>query len=182
MLGRTGIATIASLGAAALVLSTASAAQAGVFDDLERQLHKIHGKVHTDGTLTVGQQETISVTGLPGKHRLSAFISPPPTASTCFDFETDGFCAPQPLFRVPGTPRLRSSRKGRGTLTFVMPPAYEFMDFGNPLNSHPIVLVNGQTVHVDIETTVKLRVRNGSYAVTGPVADAIAVVEVPAAA
>ncbi len=166
---------------AIVVLCTAASAQAGVFSDLDKELEKIKGKVHTDGTLTVGQQETISVTGLPGKHRLAGYISPPPTATTCFDFEVDGYCFPQPLFRVAGTPTFKSSRKGRARLRFVTPPAYEFINFSDPIQSHPIYLVNGQTVHVEVETTLKRRLRNGTYSVTGPVASAIAVVEVPPA-
>jgi hypothetical protein len=170
-------ATISAV--ALVVLCIAAPAQAGPFSDLERELHKIHGKVHTDGTLTVGQQETISVTRLGGKHRLAAYISPPPTATICFDFDVDGYCFPQPLFRVAGTPAFKSSRKGRARLTFVMPPGYEFINFANPLASHPVDLVNNQTVHVDVDTTVKRRIRNATYSLTGTVASAIAVVEVP---
>jgi hypothetical protein len=177
-----GIGAFTTISAVVIVvLCTAAPTHAGVFSDLEKELHKIHGKVHTDGMLTVGQQETISITKLPGKYRLAAYISPPPTATTCFDFDVDGYCFPQPLFRVAGTPRFKSSGKGRARLTFVMPPGYEFVNFADPLGSHPIYLVNNQTVHVDVETTVKRRVRNGVYSVTGTIASAIAVVEVPPA-
>ena len=154
-----------------VVLCSATAAQAGVFSDLDKELRKSKGKIHTDGTLTVGQQETISVTGLPGKYRLAGYISPAPTANSCFDFDIDAYCFPPPLFRVAGTPRFKSSRKGRATLTFVMPPGYELVSFEDPLKSHPIYLVNGQTVHVEVDTTLKRRVRNGVFSVTGPIAE-----------
>jgi hypothetical protein len=144
----------------------------------------VHGKLHTDGTLTVGQQETISITKLPGKFRLAAFVEPPqPTTagpSPCLDFENFAFCVPQPLFRVPGTPRFHSSRKGRGTLTFVMPPGNEFISFSDPLQSHPVYFTNGQTVEIDVDTTVKHRDRRGHrVGVTFPVGLVRAVVEVP---
>lgn len=181
LLGRRGVGLAALATAMLCVLGGATVAQAGVFDELDKELSKVKGKIRTDGTLTVGQQETIALKGLPGKYRLAAYIEPPPSASTCFDFDLDGYCFPQPLFRVSGTPRFRSSRKGRATLTFVMPPAYEFVSFGDPLQSHPVYLVNGQTVHVDVETTIKRRVGNSVYAVSGSVAKAIAVVEVPPA-
>ena len=136
-----------------------------------------HIKVRTDGTLTVGQQETLFVKGIPAKPkmRLSADISPPPTATNCFDFKADAFCVPQPLFRVPGTPPLRRSKQGRASLTFVMPPAYELFNFSNPIESHAVTLINGQTVHVEIYGTW----RRGNTTFEAGLADAIAVVEVP---
>jgi hypothetical protein len=179
---RASVVAAISVGAILVLCTSASGQEGGVFSDLDKELAKIKGKVHTDGTLTVGQQETISVTGLGGKHRLAGYISPPPTASTCFDFDVDGYCFPQPLFRVAGTPTFKSSRKGRARLTFVTPPAYEFINFTDPIQSHPIYLVNGQTVHVEVDTTVKRRVGNSTYSLTGTIAKAIVVVEVPPAA
>lgn len=135
-------------------------------------------QVRTDGTLTVGQQETLYVTRVPRrpKMRIAAYISAPPTASNCFA-SFDAYCAPEPLYTVPGTPRLKASKKGRATLTFVMPPAYEFLDLDDPLRSHAVTLINGQTVHVDMEGTM----RRGNTTFTADVGHAIAVVEVPQA-
>ena len=139
---------------------------------------KIHGKIHTDGTLTVGQQETLTVTKLPGKFRLQGFVSPPPTATECQQFNAV-FCESEPLFRIPGTPRFRSSKKGRAALTFVMPPGYQVTNFKDPLKSHPVYFINGQTAHIDVFVTYRER-RHGRLAEITSVADsAIAVVEVP---
>jgi hypothetical protein len=138
------------------------------------------GKVKTDGTLTVGQQETITVTGAPPKLRLVADISPPPTATEC-GFSLDAGCLPEPLFRVAGTPAFKASSKGRGRLTFVMPSAYEFFSFKDPLQSHSINLVNGQTVHVEVASIRVIRRPHVKGTVTSYFANAIAVVEVPAA-
>jgi hypothetical protein len=144
----------------------------------------IHGRLHTDGLLTVGQQETITVNKLPGKFRLQAVMSPPPTATdACFQFTKHGiigFCVPEPLFRVPGAPPFRSSTKGRASLTFTTPPAYEFLNFRDPLQSHPIYLIDGQTVHVDVLTVTKHRNRRGVLIIAEfAVASTIVRVEVP---
>ena len=141
---------------------------------------KVHGKARTDGTLTVGQQETLTVTKLPGKFKLSASVSPPSAAAdTCFSFKVPAVCEPEPLFRAPGTPRFRSSKKGRATLTFVMPPGYEYTNFKDPLQSHPIYFVDGQAVHVEVDVTYR-EVRKGKLAqITSEADDVIAVVEVP---
>jgi hypothetical protein len=135
------------------------------------------GKVRTDGTLTVGGQETLFVKGIQRKPKLKLEASVSPSyddSPECFQFKA-GFCLPEPLFRVPGTPKLRTSPKGRGTLTFVMPGAVLFENFKDPLQSHPVPFSNGEKIEIEIEGTRKLR--NGSA--TGPVAITTAVVEVP---
>jgi hypothetical protein len=176
--GRRARLFTALVAAAIAALCAAGPVQASVFSELEKELHKIKGKVHTDGTLTVSGQETITVTGLPGKYRLQGFVSAPPTAQECFQsFYT--YCEPEPLFRVPGTPKFRSSKKGRARLTSVVPPGYQVENFKDPLKSHPVYFINGQTVHVEVYTTVTRKVENGSFSVTGPIARSIARVEVP---
>jgi hypothetical protein len=115
-------------------------------------------KVQTDGLLTVGGQETLTVSHVPRRphERLPASISPPITAQSCFvepPIELDlGFssCLSQPLYPVPGSPPLKRNKKGRASMTFVMPPAYEYIDTHDPTQSHPVYLVDGQTVSVDI--------------------------------
>jgi hypothetical protein len=113
--------------------------------------------VRTDGLLTVGAPETITVSHVPRRphERLKASISPPITAQSCFvepPIESELFspCLSQPLYPVAGTPMLKRNKKGRGSLTFTMPPGYEYIDFHDPTQSHPIYLVDGQTVFVDI--------------------------------
>lgn len=135
------------------------------------------GKVRTDGTLTAGGQETLFVKGIQRKPKLKLAASVSPNyddSPECFQFKS-GICLPEPLFRVPGTPKLRTSPKGRATLTFVMPGAVLFENFKDPLQSHPVPFSDGKKVEIQIEGTKKLR--NGS--VTGPVAITTAVVEVP---
>lgn len=134
-------------------------------------------KIRTDGTLTVGRQETLFVKRIPRKpkRRLAASVSHLyDVVPQCFQLRA-GFCLPEPLFRVPGTPRLKASKQGRASLTFLMPAAVLFENFNDPLQSHPVPFTNGEAVEVEIDGTVK--VRHGS--VTGPVALTRAVVEVP---
>jgi hypothetical protein len=139
---------------------------------------KVHGKIHTDGTFTVGQQETLTVTGLPGKYRLRAYVFAPSGARECFQEEI--FCEAEPLFRVPGTPRFRSSKKGRASLTFVTPPGYQVSNFKDPLQSHPVYFINGQAIDIEVDVTYRER-RHGRLAEITSVADtAVAVAEVPA--
>jgi hypothetical protein len=116
-------------------------------------------KLITDGLLTVGAQETLRVIHVPRKphRRLKAFLYPPSTATICekeaFDLGLFSVCLPQPLRPVPGTRPLKANKKNRGSLTFVMPSAYEYIDPYDPTQSHPITLVDGQAVYVEIDIT-----------------------------
>jgi hypothetical protein len=140
---------------------------------------KVHGKIHTDGTFTVGQQETLTVTGLPGKYRLQAYVFAPSGAQECFQLN-EVFCEAEPLFRVPGTARFRSSKKGRASLTFVTPPGYQVSNFKDPLKSHPVYFINGQAIDLEVDATYRER-RHGRLAqITSPVDQAVVVAEVPA--
>ena len=140
-------------------------------------------KLITDGTLTVGAQETLRVINVPRRphRRLKAYIYPPPTATICdresFELGLFSVCLPQPLHPVPGTPSLKANKKNRGSLTFVMPPAYEYIDPYDPTQSHPIYLVDGQTVTLDVDIVWRPRPRT---IVSGPLVYRSAVVEVPA--
>jgi hypothetical protein len=181
LLGRRLRAIVATGALLALAVSLASRADAAsVVSGYAGVPDHVKGRLHTDGTLTIGGTETLSVTGLPGKFRLAALVEPAGETTDCFDFN-EGFCLPQPLFHVAGTPRFHSSRKGRAALTFVMPPGVEFVNFANPLQSHPVNFVNGDRVLVYVQTTIRHRDRRGgAVSVSFPVAAAHVVVEVPA--
>jgi hypothetical protein len=119
------------------------------------------GKLRTDGLLTVGGQETLTVSGIPKfPHvRLIPSINAPPTATACytesFDLGLFSACLPQPLYPAPGTRPLKRNKKGRASLTFVMPSAYEFIDVRDPTKSHPVTLVDGQTVYLAVDISYK---------------------------
>jgi hypothetical protein len=138
-------------------------------------------KVRTDGLLTVGGQETLTMSHIPHRPRLK--LTPhvvPPIAATICDSDSEGLfflgpCLPQPLYPVPGTPRLKRNKKGRGSLTFVMPAAYEFIDSYDPTQSHPIYLIDGQSIGVEVDVTWRLH--PGSFITV--FAETSAVVQVP---
>jgi hypothetical protein len=119
--------------------------------------------VRTDGLLTVGQQETLTVKGAPPKATLETDVQPPFTAVTdCFNFKTFNECPPEPLFSVStGSSRFKASRKGRASLTFVMPPGYEFIDGTDPLKSHPVYFTDGQTVAITVSRVIEKHLHGG---------------------
>ena len=131
------------------------------------------GKLRTDGLLSVGRSETVRVRGLPAKTRLRGGIRPPPSERNCFDIDT-GICLPGPLRRVPGTRRFETDRKGRATLTFVMPDHYDLI--AGP--SDRVTLVNGQVIVVNFSGRRAAR-RGGRKVILDGYANAKAVVEVP---
>src|SRR4051794_11462890 len=142
------------------VLAAPAAASSGSGTGYARRAsgHKFaFPRIRTDGLLTVGGQETLTVSHVPRRRqeRLRASISPPITAQNCFveppiEFELFSPCLSQPLYPVPGTPGLKRNKKGRASLTFIMPPAYEYIDIHDPTQSHPVYLVDNQTVSVDL--------------------------------
>ncbi len=140
------------------LLAAPAAASAGTgYAPLAGRGKPIRTKVRTDGLLTVGGQETITLKGVPPRphERLRASITPPITAQNCFaeppiEFGFFSACLPQPLHPVAGTPALKRNKKGRASMTFVMPAAYEYIDFNDPTQSHPVYLVDNQTVAVEI--------------------------------
>jgi hypothetical protein len=168
--------------ALALALVVPAAAQAGSGPDPTGRGHAPKkAMVLIDGTLTVGAQETLRVKRVPPykRRRLKAFVIAPPAATICDTFSLDFFsgpCLPEPLHPVPGTRPLRANKKNRGSLTFVMPAGYQYIDFYDPLKSHPIYLVDGQTVGIEIDITYRPEPRS---VVGRPLAYTSAVVQVP---
>jgi hypothetical protein len=113
-----------------------------------------HAKVRSDGVLTVGQQETIRVKWARPKLKLQAAVISAVVPRDCFKFfEVE--CTPQPLFRLAGTPRFQASRQGRAALTFVMPPAWEFIDWRNPIASHPVAFANGERIFIQLSGIIR---------------------------
>ena len=127
-----------------------------------------HPKFHrtilrTDGLLTVGQQETLTVKGAPPRATLQATAEPSVTTTTqCFNFKTFDECLPEPLFSVfTGSSRFKASGKGRASLTFVMPPGFEFIDSRDPLKSHPVFYTDGERVPIGVSHYVEKHDRRG---------------------
>jgi hypothetical protein len=107
-----------------------------------------------DGTLTVGQVESVVVKRFPRRSRLSAYVEP---ASDPICDQRNPTCFPQPLFRPAGTPRFKASGKGRAVLTFVMPPAFELFNQVDPTQSHPVQFTDGELVEVEVTSIGRTR-------------------------
>jgi hypothetical protein len=115
----------------------------------------LKARVASDGFVTPGQLETISISNLPPRADIKVFIEPPPTTPQCGDFY---FCDIVPTEPAPGTPLYRSSGKGKATLTFVMPDSY-FVE-NDPFHPRQGMLVNwmnGQAVHIDVQGTKRTK-------------------------
>jgi hypothetical protein len=106
----------------------------------------VQGRMLTDGVLTVSQPETVSVTGLPKKTKLAVQLLP--AGGMCSSANV-GLCIPPHVVPAPGTPRFRTSAKGRATLMFVTPDHYDFFRVrGGPAGIQSIQWTNGQSVQL----------------------------------
>ena len=107
------------------------------------------GRVFSDGFVTPGQLETVTVSHMPPRVRLKAAIESPPTTPQCGEFY---FCEFAPFGPAPGTLPFRSSGKGRALLTFVMPSFYYLeTDPLRPKQRMPVTFADQQRVHIDVE-------------------------------
>jgi hypothetical protein len=122
----------------------------------------LKARVVSDGYVTPGQPETISVSRLAPKANLKVFIEPPPITIQCGELY---FCDPAPTAPAPGAPPYRSDRKGRALLTFIVPDTYYVeMDPFNPKNRSPVKFADQQRVHIDIDASSKTKhVRRESF-------------------
>ncbi len=105
-------------------------------------------RVRSDGSVTPGQQEWVSVSRVPPRAKLKVAIEPPPTTLQCGQYY---FCRTVRVFPVPGTPAYRSSGKGRASLSFVMPSHYVIQsDPFRPSTKQSVPFANGQSVHINV--------------------------------
>jgi hypothetical protein len=122
----------------------------------------LKARVISDGYVTPGQTETISVSRLAPKAQVEVLIEPPPITIQCGELY---FCDPAPATPAPGSPPYRSNKKGRAQLTFVVPDTYWVeSDPFNPKIRQPVKFMDQQRVHIDVEASSKTkRVRRESF-------------------
>ena len=134
----------------AVVLGAVGAASLATAD--EEIVQK--GKLRSDGVLTVGQPETVIIKGLPPRLKVRMSVS---ANDTRCQKSKVGFCIPAPAKRAAGTPRFRTSGKGRAVLTFVMPVGYDFLHLKPPFKSEHVSFTNGEPLLVDatVDTAVR---------------------------
>ena len=106
-------------------------------------------RVASDGFVTPGQPQTVTVSDLPAKTRFRMAIEPPPTTLQCGQFY---FCDLAPVTPAPGSPPFRTTKKGKATVTFVMPLTYNIAtDPFDPATRRPVGFMNGQRVHINVQ-------------------------------
>jgi hypothetical protein len=109
----------------------------------------LKGRVASDGAVTPGQQEWITITRMPPRARFKLLIEPPPTTPQCGQYY---FCSSVRVFPVPGTPRYRSSGKGAAAVSFVMPGSYVIQSNPfKPSTRQTVNFMNGQVIHIDVQ-------------------------------
>jgi hypothetical protein len=111
-------------------------------------------RVASDGFVTPGQPETVTVFKMPAKTRFRMAIEPPPTTLQCGQLY---FCDLAPVTPAPGSPPFRTNGKGRATVTFIMPTTYNIAtDPFDPSTRRPVAFANGQRVHINVEGVKRL--------------------------
>ena len=140
----------AKIAAAALVLAVGFAGTAT--EALAKKRTKIvflKARVASDGFLTPGRPETVSVSHLPRRTRFKMAIEPPPTTLQCGQLY---FCDVAPVSPAPLTPPFKTNGKGEAVATFVMPLTYNIAtDPFDPATRRPVFWANDQRVHIDVE-------------------------------
>jgi hypothetical protein len=122
----------------------------------------LKARVVSDGIVTPGQLETISISRMAPHAAMKVFVEAPPTTLQCGELY---FCDPAPTSPAPGTPPYRATGSGKATVTFVMPETYDLeTDPFNPKIRQPVKFANQQRVHIDVEgASTQKRVRRESF-------------------
>jgi hypothetical protein len=147
-----GRGTIA-LATLALTVGFADTAAAGQpAQPLAKQRTKIvllKTRVASDGFVTPGQPETVTVSHMPRRTDFKLAIEAPPTTLQCGQFY---FCDLAPVRPAPGSPPFRTDRKGEAVVTFVMPSTYNVAtDPFDPTTRRPVAWANDQRIHIDVQ-------------------------------
>ncbi len=115
----------------------------------------LKAKVGSDGFVTPGQPETISITRMAPKARIAIFIEAPPTTIQCGELY---FCDAAPAVPATGSPPFKADKKGRALLTFVMPDTYNLeTDPFNPKVRTPVTFADQQRIHINVEGASRTR-------------------------
>ncbi len=159
------VAALAALACGLIVAAGASASPSVHLSSNGKHRTKfifLTARVGSDGIVTPGQLETISVTRMAPKARIKVSIEAPPTTIQCGELY---FCDPAPARPAPGSPPFVANRKGRAILTFVTPDTYYLeSDPFNPKIRQPVTFADQQRIHIDVEGASKIRnVRRESF-------------------
>ena len=115
----------------------------------------LKAKVISDGFVTPGKEETISISRMAPRARIGVFLEAPPTTIQCGELY---FCDPAPAAPAPGSPPFVADAKGRAVLTFVMPDSYYLeTDPFNPEIRTPVTFADQQRIHIDVQGGSKVK-------------------------
>lgn len=122
----------------------------------------LKARVVSDGFVTPGQTETISISRMALRAPIKVFVEAPPTTLQCGELF---FCDPAPTSPVPGSPPYRADGKGKAVVSFVMPDTYFLeTDPFDPKVRQPVTFADQQRIHIDVEGTSKIKnVRRESF-------------------
>jgi hypothetical protein len=155
---------MAALACALIPLTSAIAGTTSAHTSSKGKLKFIFlkARVVSDGVVTPGQLETISISRMAPRAAVKVFVEAPPTTLQCGELY---FCDPAPTSPAPGSPPYRANGKGKAQLTFVMPDTYFLeTDPFDPQVRQPVTFANGQSVHIDVEgSSTRKRVRRESF-------------------
>lgn len=144
--------------AAVLMAALAGSAHAQpVAHEAKKKVKVVFFKAHvaSDGLLTPGQPETVSVYDMPPKTDFKIAIEPPPITFQCGQ---QYFCDVAPALPAPGSPPFRTNKKGKAVVTFTMPTTYNIStDPFDPSTRQPVAWANGQRVHIDVQGIKRLK-------------------------
>jgi len=173
--GRAALAATATLACGLIAAATAVAGTLpnGLSSTGKVKFIFLKARVVSDGFVTPGQPETISISRMAPRARIKVFVEAPPTTLQCGEFY---FCDPAPTEPAPGTPPYRASGSGKAQLTFVMPSTYYIeTDPFDPRVRQPVTFAHGQAVHIDVQgASTRKHVRRESFGF------ARAIVQIPA--
>jgi hypothetical protein len=159
--GRRTLAVAAALAALVGVLMLPATGTASPAVDLSSKgKHRtkfifMKAKVVSDGFVTPGDPETITISRMAPKGPIAVFIEAPPTTIQCGERY---FCDPAPAGPAPGSPPFVADKKGRATITFVMPDSYYLeTDPFNPKVRQPVAFADQQRIHIDVQGRSKTK-------------------------
>jgi hypothetical protein len=145
-----GYALLAGVGASVAIAAVPAIGSADPVAHASKKppLHFLKARVRSDGIVTPGQQEWVTLSELPPKAKFKMAIEPPATTPQCGQYY---FCHAPRVFPVPGTPPYRTNGKGRALVSFVMPSTYVIeSDPSDPSTRQTVAFADGQSVHIDV--------------------------------
>ncbi len=157
-------ATLAALAFALIPVASGIAGATTAHASSKKKLKFIFlkARVVSDGIVTPGQTETVSISRMAPRAKVKVFVEAPPTTLQCGEFY---FCDPTRTSPAPGSPPYRANGKGKARLSFVVPDTYFLeTDPFDPNVRTPVTFANGQSAHIDVEgSSTRKRVRRESF-------------------